>query len=143
MQRVELLMSLFAGASGGLLGVLWHGLVSEPWLARCTPGGSARYTPETLSQMLVLAAVRTGAGIALGALYWAGWGLIALVTAPWFVVGPAFGLLCWAGAALPALGTLQSSGSNVDALKIHAVEWLATCVAVGLACAYAWERPAA
>ena len=141
MQRLELWMSLFAGASGGLLGVLWHGLITEPWLARRALAGSALRKAETLSQMIVLAAARTVAGIALGALFWAGWGLIAFVKAPWFVVGLAFGLLCWAGAALPALGTLRSSGPTVDALRIHAVEWLATCVAVGLACAYAWQRP--
>ena len=135
-------MSLFAGASGGLLGVMWHGLVSDPWLARVMPAGASPRQQEPLSQMIAFAAARTGAGVVLGALYWASWGLIAIVSAPWYVVGPAFGLLCWTGAALPALGTLRMSGAAaVDVVRIHAVEWLATCIAVGLACAYAWHRP--
>jgi hypothetical protein len=135
-------MSLFAGASGGLLGVMWHGLVSDPWLARVLPAGAGPRQQEPLSQMIAFAAARTGAGVVLGALYWASWGLIAIVSVPWYVAGPAFGLLCWAGAALPALSTLRMTGPvAVNTLRVHAVEWLATCVAVGLACAYAWHRP--
>jgi hypothetical protein len=136
-------MSLFAGARGGLLGVMWHGLVSDPWLARVLPAGAGPRQQEPLSQMIAFAAARTGAGVVLGALYWASWGLIAIVAMPWYVVGAAFGLLCWAGAVLPALSTLRMTGSvAVNTLRVHAVEWLATCVAVGLACAYAWQRPA-
>jgi hypothetical protein len=93
--------------------------------------------------MIAFAAARTGAGVVLGALYWASWGLIAIVTRCRGMRGSAFGLLCWAGAALPALSTLRMTGSvAVNTLRVHAVEWLATCVAVGLACAYAWQRPA-
>jgi hypothetical protein len=138
-QRIELWMSLFAGASGGLLGVMWRGLVSEPWLARAT---GTRTEAQTSAQMVLAAGARTAAGAVLGALYWAGWGLIALVTAPWYGVGLAFGVLCWAGVALPALGTLRETGTvATTALRIHAVEWLATCIGIGLACAWVWQRP--
>jgi hypothetical protein len=141
-QRIELWTSVFAGASGGLFGVMWHGLVTAPWLSR---GGARRATHgahETTLQMLTAALVRTVAGVALGALYWASWGLIALVTAPWYVGGLAFGLLCWAGCVWPALATLGGSGAERDRmLRAHAVEWLATSVAIGMLCAFAWQRP--
>lgn len=141
MQRIELWMSLFAGAAGGLLGVLWHGVVSSVWLDRVVGARAAAEQRETLLQMLAGAVVRAAAGVALGALFWAGWGLIALVTTTWYVLGAAFGVLCWAGVALPVTASLRTNGELPPGLLlVHAIEWLATCLAIGFACAYAWRH---
>jgi hypothetical protein len=140
-QRIELWMSVFAGAAGGLLGVLWHGVVSTPWVAATLGQRAAAEGRETLLQLLAGAVVRAAAGVALGALFWAGWGLIALVSTSWYVLGTAFGLLCWAGVALPVAASLRTNGDlPAGVLVVHAVEWLATCLAIGLLCAYAWRH---
>jgi len=140
-QRIELWMSVFAGAAGGLLGVLWHGVVSTPWLAATLGQGAAAERRETLLQLLAGAVVRAAAGVALGAFFWASWGLIALVSTSWTVLGASFGLLCWAGVALPVAASLRTNGDlPPGVLVVHAVEWLATCLAIGLFCAYAWRH---
>ena len=134
-------MSVFAGAAGGLLGVLWHGVVSTPWLAATLGQRVAAERRETLLQLLAGAIVRAAAGVALGALFWASWGLIALVSTAWYVLGAAFGLLCWAGVALPVAASLRTNGDlPPGVLVVHAAEWLATCLAIGLFCAYAWRH---
>ena len=134
-------MSVFAGAAGGLLGVLWHGAVSTPWLAATLGQRVAAERRETLLQLLAGAVVRAAAGVALGALFWASWGLIALVSTAWYVLGAAFGLLCWAGVALPVAASLRTNGDlPPGVLVVHAAEWLATCLAIGLFCAYAWRH---
>jgi hypothetical protein len=140
-QRIELWMSVFAGAAGGLLGVLWHGVVSTPWLAATLGQHAAAERRESLLQLLSGAVVRAAAGVALGALFWASWGLIALVSTAWYVLGAAFGLLCWAGVALPVAASLRTNGDlPPGVLVVHAAEWLATCLAIGLFCAYAWRH---
>ena len=132
-------MSIFAGAAGGLLGVLWHGLVSSLWSRALEP---SRPEPrdEPLTQMLAGAVLRAGAGVVLGVLFWASWGLVALVNTPWYVAGAAFALLCWSGLVLLVAAALGASGVRPAWLLVHAVEWLATCLAVGLLCAYSWQN---
>jgi hypothetical protein len=131
-------MSVLAGLSGGLFGVLWSGLVSTRWLAADNPSG---WQVEDLPRLVAGALLRAVSGAALGFLFWLGWGLIAVLRAPWPVVGMLFGLLCWAGAALPALATL---GLRIElprhSLRVHAIDWLVSCLAIGLLCAYAWYR---
>jgi hypothetical protein len=81
------------------------------------------------------------AGAALGFLFWLGWGLIALVGTPWYVVGLLYGALAWVAVAAPVLGTLLLLGhGRTRPLLAHTVEWLFTCLAVGLLCALAWHR---
>ena len=46
MPRIELMMSLFAGVSGGLVGVLWSGFVTMPWLSRLRPEATAALRRE-------------------------------------------------------------------------------------------------
>jgi hypothetical protein len=138
-QRLELWMSLFAGAAGGLFGVLWHGAVSAVWLRALDPPGTGR-RDEPLAELVAGAVLRAGAGVVLGLLFWMSWGLIAIVNAPWYAAGAAFALLAWAGLALLASASLTATGVRPAWLLVHAVEWLATCIAVGLLCAYAWQR---
>ena len=65
------------------------------------------------------------------------------MNAPWYVPGLLFGLLTWTGVAVPLLGgaALRLQGFSRIALVL-AVEWLATCLAVGLFCSFAWHRHA-
>jgi len=129
--RIELWMTVFAGLSGGLAGVLWSGLVT-------VAGGTEA---ETASRVLAGAALRAAAGAALGFLFWLAWGLIALVGTPWYTVGLVYGGLTWAALVAPALGTLVLRGHGpARPLVAHAVEWLLTCLTVGLLCALAWHR---
>jgi hypothetical protein len=124
-------MTVFAGLSGGLAGVLWSGLVT-------VAGGTEA---ETASRVLAGAALRAAAGAALGFLFWLAWGLIALVGTPWYTVGLVYGGLTWAALVVPALGTLVLRGHGpARPLVAHAVEWLLTCLTVGLLCALAWHR---
>jgi hypothetical protein len=137
--RIELWMTVFAGLSGGLAGVLWSGLVTSVWPGRGSDPGAAR--SETASRVLAGAALRAVAGAALGFLFWLGWGLIALVGTPWYRVGLLYGGLVWVAVAAPALGTLALGGhGRVNAVVAHAVEWLFTCLTIGLLCALAWHR---
>jgi hypothetical protein len=139
--RIELLMSVFAGTSGGLAGLVWSRLVSSAWIAHTSRGASRGTDAEPVPRQLAAAALFAIAGAALGLLYWLGWGLISLVNAPWYATGLVFGGLAWLGVALPMLGTLalRLHGSGGTALVL-AVEWLVTCAAAGLSCALAWHR---
>ena len=141
MPRIELWMSVFAGLAGGLAGVLWNGIVSTPWLARhdaAVPGPSQG---ETAARVLAGAALRAAGGAALGFLFWLGWGLIAIVGRPWYVVGLLFGGLAWLAIAAPVLGTLLlNSRASTRPVALHALEWLFTTVAIGLLCALAFHR---
>ena len=141
MARFELLMCVLAGMSGGLVGVLWSTLVSAPWLASLRGPSIPALTAERVSSLVAHAVALALGGGALGFLFWLGWALVALVNVPWFVAGALFGLLAWAGVALPLLASvaLRLRGFPRVGLVL-AVEWLVTCVAVGLFCAVAWHR---
>jgi hypothetical protein len=141
MPRIELMMSLFAGACGGLVGVLWNGMVSAALLRN--PGLPAPLAAdgESLQALVAGAAGHAAAGALQGVLFWAGWSLIALVHVPWYLVGVSFGLLCWSGVALPALLSLRLRlRVPTRYVLASAVEWLVSCGADGLFCAYSWQR---
>lgn len=141
MLRIELAMSLFAGVSGGLIGLLWSRLVSVPWLARPGRTDSPPWRRETVAGVLGSALLHAAGGAALGFLFWLGWGLISLVNAPWFVSGLLFGLLVWAGSAIPVLGGLALRARSFQAVAaVLALEWLVSALAIGLLCAFSWHR---
>ena len=138
MPRIELMVSLIAGLSGGLAGLVWSRLVSNPWLARGRPG----VDPDGSFLMQVVVGLAFAvAGLVLGLFYWLGWGLISLVGEPWWATGIVFGLAAWAGTVAPLAITLKlrrpETGRAAAAL---AVEWLVTCLAVGVICSLAWRR---
>lgn len=144
MPRIELWMTLLAGLAGGLAGVLWSGLVTAPWLAlsdAAADAADAKEQGEAAARLFVEAALRAAAGAALGFLFWLGWGLIAVVGSPWYATGLLFGVLCWAAIAAPVLATLLLHGrAQARPVAAHALEWLVTCLVVGLLCALAWHR---
>lgn len=141
MARIELWMTVFAGLAGGLAGVLWSGMVTTPWLARAGTDAGGLSRAETAARIFAGAALRAAAGAALGFLFWLGWGLIAIVSYPWYAVGLIYGALAWAAIAAPTLGTLLLRGPGpARPVVLHAVEWLFTCAAIGLLCALSWHR---
>ena len=138
MPRTELMVSLIAGTSGGLAGLIWSRLVSSRWLARGTPGVDPDGPFTTQVAVALSFAV---AGAVLGLLYWLGWGLISMVGEPWYATGLVFGLAAWAGTAAPLAITLRLRRPDTGrAAAALAVEWLVTCLAIGLSCALAWRR---
>lgn len=141
MARIELLMSVLAGTSGGLAGLVWSRLVSAAWLARAAGSSAVAQDAEPASRQVAAAVLFAAAGAALGFLFWLGWGLISLVGASWVSVGMLYGALAWAGVALPLLGALALRLRGLGgAALVLAVEWLVTCEAIGLSCALAWHR---
>lgn len=141
--RVELFMTVLAGFAGGLVGTLWSGFVTGPVLAcapRLRPPG---WTPESAPQLLAGAVLYGMGGAVAGFLFWLGWGLTALVEPSWPAVGLLYGVLLWAGAVLPALAVLRVRlRQPARLLALLALEFLVATLAVGLFCAYAWQRSA-
>jgi hypothetical protein len=126
--------------SGGLAGVLWSGLVTTPWLAVGDTDAEGE-SGETAARVFAGAALRAAAGAALGFLFWLGWGLIAVIGLRWYAVGLLYGVVTWSALAAPALATLMLRGNGpARPIVAHTVEWLATCVIVGLMCAWSWHR---
>jgi hypothetical protein len=141
MPPIELLMSVFAGVSGGLVGVLWSASVSAPWLARRLAGSPAVLRPDSAGSLFASALLFAVGGAVLGFLYWLGWGLISLVNPSWYAAGAIFGLLAWTGVTVPTLGTLALRVRDFGRIApVLAVEWLVTCLAIGLLCARTWHR---
>jgi hypothetical protein len=143
MMRVELFMSLLAGFAGGLVGTLWSGLVTGPVLAQAPRLRPAGWAPESASRLLAGALLYGIGGAVAGFLFWLAWGLTALVSTPWPLVGLLYGVLLWSIAALPAIGIGGLRLRQPRALlALLALEYLAATTAVGLFCAYAWYRSA-
>lgn len=142
--RIELFMSVLAGFAGGLCGTLWAGLVTTPLLARWPVLRPAEaWQPETATRLLTGAALYGACGAAAGLLFWLGWGLVAVVSAPWPALGALYGGLLWLAGTLPALGSLALRQRRArGAVVVVALEGLVACLAAGVLCAYVWRRMA-
>ena len=140
MARIELWMTVFAGLSGGLAGVLWSGLVTTPWLGRDRDPGEVE--AETASRVLAGAALRAAAGAALGFLFWLGWGLIALVGTPWYAVGLAVRRAHLGGASSHPRSARSRCAATVRRARSLRTPWSGCSPAstIGLLCALAWHR---
>jgi hypothetical protein len=140
---MDTLLVALSGLCGGLSGVLWNGLVTNPWLRRLATRDAAHaaLASGTLSGQLATTIVYAASGALLGVLYWLSWGLVALNGWSWPAYGLAFGALVWAALALPvlALAGLRAALPRPQ-IALFALEWLATCLAVGVLCALAWQR---
>ena len=134
-------MILLAGAlAGGAVGAfngLWWAILG-PLFA--TPVAEAQWRVPTLSRHLLSILVHLFAGLGLGALFWLSWGLAAVVNVPWWKRGLSFALLAWLVLAIPVLVSQALTVRLSKRLAVKtAVEWLFTCSAVGLACAWSWR----
>jgi hypothetical protein len=139
--RVELFMTLLAGFAGGLTGTLWGGFVTAPWLSGRATSATGNWRTESASRIVAGAALYGSCGAAAGFLFWLGWGLVAVVAAPWYQVGLLYGALLWTAATLPLLAVLALRGIERPAIVVAlGVEMLVATTAVGLFCAYIWHR---
>lgn len=139
-----MIMTVLAGIAGGLAGTLWGGLVSSAWLARLPAARASGWQPDTASRVLFTAVLYGICGGVAGFLFWLGWGLAAFTAnTSWYLVGLAYGALLWVAAAVPGLSLLSL---RLPALRsacfVMAVEALVATTAVGLLCAFVWQRAA-
>ena len=134
-------MMVLAGFAGGLIGTLWAGLVSGPLFARWPALRPEPWQEETATRLLTGAAIYGLGGAVSGLLFWLSWGLVAVVAAPWAVVGATYGALVFAAGGVPALGALALKGRRQrGAIGVLALEGLVAAVAAGVLCAWVWER---
>ncbi len=141
--RIELVMTLLAGFSGGLVAAVWSGVVSSALLAAERRAHGALWHADSVRRLLAGALIYGLGGALLGCVFWLSWGLIAVTGRPWPYVGALFGLLCWAGAAGPVLAALHLRLRQPRRVAgVLALEWLVGCLSVGLLCAMAWHRTA-
>ncbi|MCE3284208.1 MAG: hypothetical protein K0R70_464 [Steroidobacteraceae bacterium] len=141
--RIELIMTVLAGAAGGLVGTLWAGLVSAPLFAHWPALRPQPWQPETAARLLTGAALYGLCGAAAGLLFWLSWGLIAVVSTPWQVVGTVYGALLFTASGLPTLGALALKGRpHHGVVAVLAAEGLVAAISAGVLCAYVWHRVA-
>jgi hypothetical protein len=142
--RIEMIMTVLAGFAGGLAGTLWGGLVSSAWLARIPAARAWGWRPDTAGRVLFTAALYGCCGAAAGLLFWLGWGLAAFAApTPWYFVGLAYGALLWVAVALPGLSLLALRLPAIrSACLVMAIEAFVAATAVGLLCAFVWQRAA-
>jgi len=81
--RIELIMTVLAGFSGGLAGTLWSGLVSASLLSRQPALRGLGWVPDSGMRVLGTATVYGACGAAAGLLFWLGWGLAAFAAVPY------------------------------------------------------------
>lgn len=140
---MDALLVTLSGLGGSLIGVLWNGLVTTPWLRRRAARGAAgpSIRPGTAGEQVMTIFAYAGAGTLLGLLYWLSWGLVALNGWPWAAYGLVFGGLAWAALVLPSLAlTGLRTGLPRSLTFAFALEWLVACLAASLFCALAWQR---
>jgi len=134
-------MMVLAGIAGGLVGTLWAGLVSAPLFARWPALRPDAWQPETAARLLAGAVLHGACGAAAGLLFWLSWGLVAVVSTPWHVVGAIYGALLFAAGGLPTLGALAFRGRpRLGAVAVLAAEALVVAVSAGVMCAYVWAK---
>ena len=139
--RIELYMTVLAGIAGGLFGTLWAGLVSAPLFARWPALRPEGWQPESASRLLAGALLYGLCGAAAGLLFWLSWGLVAVVSTPWPVIGTLYGTLLFTAASVPTLGALALRGPrHRGTVAVLAVEGLVAAVSAGVMCAWVWER---
>jgi hypothetical protein len=134
---MELSYFLFVGGLSALVSTLGH---TVAW-----SGAEllAKRGPKEGQVGLVEALMHLVSGLGLGFIYWLSWGFAAIVAVPWWGRGLAFGLLCWGLLAAPVLAAAAASrGASARVAFLHAARWASTCLIVGMACAWTWERAA-
>ena len=134
---MELSYFLFVGGLSALVSTLGHtvALAGAELLTRREPKEGQVGLIEALMHLV--------SGLGLGFIYWLSWGFAAIVAVPWWARGFTFGFLCWALLAAPVLtACVASRGASARIGWLHAMRWASTCLIVGVACAWTWERAA-
>jgi hypothetical protein len=132
---MELSYFLIAGALSALISTLGHTVAwSSVDLFRSREGKAGQVD-------LIEVLLHVVSGVSLAFIYWLSWGFAAVVDVSWWVRGLAFGAACWFTLSLPALAAIAwMHRAMAPVALVHAVRWASTCLVVGLACAWMWER---
>jgi hypothetical protein len=133
---MELSYLLYAGSLAGLISILGHAVAMS--LLDLVGRGNA--TIRALQVQVAEAFLHMGYGIVLGFVFWLSWGLTAIVQVDWWVRGMTFGGLATLACAPVMLNVLLSTRTPTHVLAIIAARWLTSSFAVGLSCAWMWDR---
>jgi uncharacterized membrane protein YedE/YeeE len=142
---MELRAVVLAGALAGFTASALNSILWQPlWMAvskNSTHSESPHWRSPSVSLHLASVLLHLVAGSILGLLFWLSWGLTGIVSIPWWVRGLSFAGLTWIALCVPLLLSLVVSARISSALLAKsAMEWLTTCVLVGLACAWSWAE---
>lgn len=134
MERSYLLLTGSLGALISILAQVVFWSIVAAWRPRTHTSQLAQLdVPEVLVHMM--------AGVGLGLLFWLSWGLTAIVGVTWQWRGLAFGGLTWLALVAPAIASVTLARQfSMPIFMASAARWLTTCVIVGLACAWSWQR---
>jgi hypothetical protein len=139
---MELREILFVGALAGFVASALNTVFWQPLWAALTQKMTARsgsLRSPSVGLHLVSLVLHLTAGLILGLLFWLSWGLTGIVSVPWWLRGLSFAGLTWGALCVPLLlSQIVSSRVSVALVCKSAIEWLTTCVLVGLACAWSW-----
>lgn len=132
--------SIIGGVLGGLTSVLIQGLVM-PARARLRARAPATWHKFAVWRVGINAGIHATAAAMLGVFFWLSWGLAGLYGLSWWLQGMLFGLIAWIALALPALGSVWLYARlEMRALPGFICDWLLTCLAAGIACAWLASR---
>jgi hypothetical protein len=136
MERSYLLLT---GALSGLVSLLAHAVVwsiAEMFQPRMKVANAANRQLDVPDILLHLVA-----GTALGGLFWLSWGLVAIVSVPWWWRGLIFGGITWLALTTPAVFSMARARQIAFGPALVIVtRWATTCLIAGLACAWGWEK---
>jgi len=137
---LEPVASIVGGVLGGLTSVLIQGLMM-PARARLRARAPATWHEFAVWRVGINAGIHAAAGAMLGVFFWLSWGLAGLYGLSWWLQGMLFALIAWTALALPALGSVWLFARlEIQVLAGFIGDWLLTCLAAGIACAWLASR---
>jgi len=125
--------------AGGIAAIAANALNSMILLIAARLRGATSY-PSAQEQLFTLL-LHLAAGIGMGLMFWLSWGFTAIVAVPWWQRGMAFALVVWGVMCIPTLIQIASTRTTTwSTVLSSALQWLISAGAVGLACAWSWQR---
>jgi len=133
---MELTALLNVGAFAAVAAAAFNGMIVL--IATRVRGGA---TYPTAQEQLLTVLLHMAVGIGLGWVFWVSWGFTAIIAVPWWQRGMTFALTVWGVTCVPAIVQLASTRAVPWRTAVGtAAQWLVSIVAVGLACAWSWQR---
>jgi len=133
---MELSALLNAGGIAAIAANAFNGMIL---LIAARLRGATSY--PTAQEQLFSLLLHLAAGVGLGLMFWLSWGFTAIVAVPWWQRGIAFAMVVWTVVCIPTLIQIAAArAAQWSALLSTALQWLVSIAAVGLACAWSWQR---
>jgi hypothetical protein len=133
---MELTALLNAGAIAAIAANAFNSMI----LLVAARARGLRDLPSAQEQLSLLL-LHLVAGVGLGLMFWLSWGFTAIVAVSWWQRGLAFALIVWSAVCVPnLLQTALTRQASWRAAMSTVAQWLVTLIAVGLACAWSWQR---